>query len=156
MNYASGRDTSHEPKTAAINRVAPHAYWRTLEASEYDVVRRLQLACMLGAVHASSELWRSALVGDPASSVAIALNMRVPEAITYPVDLRMSVLLNAALGGDAACAVVMSHMLSLMPIERALSRQLSHSWTGRKMLATMSGGTENRMGSSDGMKRGEH
>ncbi len=129
MRYATGANASHKATFGGVEQTKPQAYWRTLEAPQYDTVHRLQLSCLLGSVHASDALWRRALGCDPSAAVAIALTMRIPTVVTYPIDLRMSVLLGASLGGNAACALVMSHMLLRMPIETNLRTRLSKSWS---------------------------
>lgn len=120
--------TNGPPATA---RIAPFAYWRTFGRPDYGIVRRLQLSCVVGAVFATEDVWKRAVAGDAACSVAIALTMRIPVEVTPPVDVRMSILLNAALAGDAACASVMGNMLMRMPLASPLRERLSSSWLGR-------------------------
>lgn len=113
---------------ATTSRIPPHRFWRSYPAFELDAVRRLELACLLGTFSTTIPIWRVALTGDAAAAVAVALPMKVPNVITYPVDARMSVLLHAALGGSDACALVLSNMLSRMPIEKYLRERLAASW----------------------------
>ncbi|WP_398466506.1 hypothetical protein [Tardiphaga sp.] len=112
----------------AANTVEPLAYWRTFGRPEYDTVRRILLSCEVGGILASDALWRRAITGDAASSIAIALTMRIPQTVTMPVDVRMSILLNAALTGDPACALVMGNMLSRMPLGAGHRERLTRSW----------------------------
>lgn len=110
------------------SRTPPHCFWRTYPAYEFDEMRRLELTCLLGAFSRTVTTLRLALAGDAAAAVAVTLPMKAPEAISYPVDVAMSVLLNAALDGDAACALVLSNMLSRMPIEQRVRDRLAASW----------------------------
>jgi len=115
-------------ESATTSRIPPHWFWRTYPAYELDAVRCLELTCLLGTFSTTIPIWRDALIGEPAAAVAVALPMKLPSVITYPVDARMSVLLNAAVLGSDTCAIVLSNMLNRMPIERYLRERLAASW----------------------------
>jgi hypothetical protein len=113
---------------SAAPRPAPHEFWRTFDAESFDTVRRLEVACCVGMISTDDLLWRKAIAGDPACAVAVAFRMTVPAEISYAVDARMSILLNAALAGSDGCALVLAHMLRRMPIEPRLRGRLATSW----------------------------
>jgi hypothetical protein len=77
--------------------------------------------------------WRGAAAGDTARAVRIALRMKIPEEITYPVDARMTFLLHCALNGSAAAALVLSHLLRKMPLDANTRSRLATSWLVRNL-----------------------
>jgi hypothetical protein len=124
--HPNSGEGAHPP--SAPRRPAPHEFWRTFEAESFNPVRRLELACHVGMISTDDLLWRKAIAGDPACAVAVAFQMRVPAEISYAVDARMSILLNAALAGSDGCALVLAHMLRRMPIEPRSRARLATSW----------------------------
>jgi hypothetical protein len=117
-------------------RPQPHALWRTLRAESFDEVRRLEVICHVGLFMTNIKEWRDAIAGDAAAAVGIALRMTIPDAITYPVDARMTLLVYTALNGSAGAALVVAHILRQMPIEQKLRSQLAASWLTRNRLLT--------------------
>ncbi len=72
--------------------------------------------------------WLSALQGDAAASIAIAIGAMPIGQITLEVDLAMSALALCALDGSAGAALVLSHILRQTPLDHPFGRELSASW----------------------------
>jgi hypothetical protein len=72
--------------------------------------------------------WLSAMRGDAAASIAIAVQMLPITEITLEVDLAMTVLMLGALDGNAAAAVVLSQLLGRAPLDHPFAKELSVSW----------------------------
>jgi hypothetical protein len=72
--------------------------------------------------------WLAAMRGDAAASVAIAIAMVPIGTITLEVDLAMSVLMSSALAGNAAAALVLSHLLRHTALDHPFAAELSVSW----------------------------
>jgi hypothetical protein len=106
----------------------PYALWRTFPAESFDEVRRLEIMCHVGSFMTNIKEWKDAIAGDAASAVRIALGMKIPDEINYPVDARMTLLAHAALNGSAGAALVLAHMLRQMPLEPKLKNRLATSW----------------------------
>jgi hypothetical protein len=122
-----------ETAAALSARPAPHKFWRMFPAETFDEVRRLEVACHMGIFATTDKLWRDAIAGDAACAAAVALQMKVPTKISYSVDVRMTVLLHAALRGNDGCALILSHLLSRMPIDAELRDRLATSWLTRNL-----------------------
>jgi hypothetical protein len=54
--------------------------------------------------------------------------MVIPDAIDYPTDARMTLLLHSALLGSADAGLVMARMLRKMPLDPKLKHRLVKSW----------------------------
>jgi hypothetical protein len=72
--------------------------------------------------------WLSAMHGDAAASIAIAVEMFPITEITLEVDLAMTVVMLSALDGNAAAALVLSQLLGRVPLDHPFAKELSVSW----------------------------
>jgi hypothetical protein len=125
------RKLSETTAMLATRRPQPYELWRTLAASEFDEVRKLEIVCHVGMFMSTIKEYRGAIAGDAACAAKIALCMVVPDEIDYPTDARMTLLLHSVLRGSAGAALVMAHMLRKMPLDHKLKHRLARSWMGR-------------------------
>jgi len=125
------RKLSETTAMLATRRPQPYELWRTLAASEFDEVRKLEIACHVGMFMSTIKEYRCAIAGDAACAARIALRMAVPDEIDYPTDARMTLLLHSVLSGSAGAALVMAHMLRKMPLDHKLKHRLAGSWLGQ-------------------------
>ena len=72
--------------------------------------------------------WLSALRGDAAASIAIAIGAIPIDQVTVEVDLAMSALALCALEGSAGAALVLSHILKRTALDHPFAKELSASW----------------------------
>lgn len=109
--------------------VTPLEWWRTLPSDHMNDARHLVLSTTLDKICALQG-GESALAmhGDAAASIAIAIEAAPFTSITLAVDLAMSTLLVNALGGSAASALVLSHILRQTRLDHPFARELSVSW----------------------------
>jgi hypothetical protein len=102
--------------------------WRTVPADRFGPAERAAVAECMRRTSTTIEVWRAAIGGDAASAIRLALRMERPHAITPPTDVTMTVLLDAALGGSAGAALVLSYALRKMPLDDVTRRRLATSW----------------------------
>jgi hypothetical protein len=108
---------------------SPLACWRTMPADLLGDAERPLLRETIGKVGVlKGREWVSAMRGDAAASIAIALGALPIRAITLEVDLAMTSLMLGALGGSAAAALVLSQVLQRCSLEHPLGKELSMSW----------------------------
>jgi hypothetical protein len=81
--------------------------------------------------------WLSGMRGDAAASIAIALHCLPITTVTLEVDLAMSAVALHALGGDAASALVLSHILHRAPLDHPFARDLAVSWLALNLRRAM-------------------
>ena len=81
--------------------------------------------------------WISAMRGDAAASVEIALGILPISKVTLEVDLAMTVLTLVALGGKAGCALVLSRVLQGVCLEHPFAKELAVSWLGLNLRRAM-------------------
>jgi hypothetical protein len=72
--------------------------------------------------------WLSALRGDAAASIAIAIGAMPIGKVTLEVDLAMSALALCALEGSAGAALVLAHILRRVALDHPFGKDLSASW----------------------------
>ncbi|MGO3933699.1 hypothetical protein NP284_35955 [Rhodopseudomonas pseudopalustris] len=72
--------------------------------------------------------WVGAMRGDPAASIAIALEVLPIANITLQVDLALSAVLLNALDGNAAAALMLSHLLRQTKLDHPFGKELAVSW----------------------------
>jgi hypothetical protein len=125
------RKLSETAAMLAARGPQPYELWRTLPASDFNEIRKLEVACHIGMFVTTIKEYRAAIAGDATSAAGIALRMVIPDAIDYPTDARMTLLLHSALLGSADAALVMAHMLRKMPLDPKLKHRLVKSWLSR-------------------------
>ncbi|ABE64498.1 hypothetical protein Nham_3778 [Nitrobacter hamburgensis X14] len=81
--------------------------------------------------------WLSGMRGDAAASIAIALHCLPITTVTLEVDLAMNAVALHALGGDAASALVLSHILRRVPLDHPFARDLALSWLALNLRRVM-------------------
>ena len=72
--------------------------------------------------------WLSALQGDAAASIAIAIGAMPIDEVTLEVDLAMSALALCALERSAGAALVLAHILRRTELDHPFGKDLSASW----------------------------
>jgi hypothetical protein len=81
--------------------------------------------------------WLSGMRGDAAASIAIALHCLPITAVALEVGLAMSAVALHALGGDAASAMLLSHILRRVPLDHPFARDLALSWLALNLRRAM-------------------
>jgi hypothetical protein len=135
------RKLSETAAMLAARGPQPYELWRTLPASDFNEIRKLEVACHIGMFMTKIKEYRAAIAGDAACAAGIALRMVIPDEIDYPTDARMTLLLHSALMGSAGAALVMAHMLRKMPLDHKLKHRLVKSWLNPNQLRSGSEGT---------------
>ena len=108
---------------------SPIEWWRCLPADLLGDAQHLLLRATLDKICVmKGREWLSAMRGDDAASIAIAVEMFPITKITLEVDLAMTVLMLGALDGNAAAALVLSQLLDRAPLEHLFAKELSVSW----------------------------
>jgi hypothetical protein len=108
---------------------SPLAWWRTMPADLLGDAEQLLLRDTIGKVGVlKGREWVSAMRGDAAASIAIALEALPISTVTLEVDLSMTSLMSSALGGSAAAALVLSQVLQRCPLDHPFGKELSVSW----------------------------
>jgi hypothetical protein len=109
--------------------VTPLQWWRTMPADRLNGAQHLLLRATLEKVSLiKGREWLSGMRGDAAAGIAIALHCLPITTVTLEVDLAMSAVALHALGGDAASALVLSHILRRVPMDHPFARDLARSW----------------------------
>jgi hypothetical protein len=118
--------------------VTPLAWWRTMPADLLGRAEHLLLREVIGKIGVlKGREWISAMCGDVAASVEIALATLPIGTITLEVDLAMTTLTLVALGGSAAAALVLSQVLQRVSLDHPFARELSVSWLGFNLRPAM-------------------
>jgi hypothetical protein len=108
---------------------SPIEWWRSLPADHLGDAQQLMLRATLDKICVmNGREWLSAMHGDAAASIAIAVEMFPITEVTLEVDLAMTVLMFGALDGNAAAAVVLSQLLGRAPLDHPFAKELSVSW----------------------------
>ncbi|TWI76485.1 hypothetical protein IQ16_00726 [Bradyrhizobium huanghuaihaiense] len=115
-------------------------YWRTMSAQEFGPVEIEEVETCVCSISSTMKDWREAVRGDAAAAIRLVLPQKPPERITLKVDLAMTVLLCRALD-NAAAALVLSHKLRSMPLDRSLRNRLVTSWRLRFLRIRFATGT---------------
>jgi hypothetical protein len=107
----------------------PLEWWRTMPADHLGEAQRLHLSATLEKICVMKDhQWLSALRGDAATSIAIAIGSMPIDQITLEVDLAMSALALCALDGSAGAALVLAHILRRTALDHPFGKDLSASW----------------------------
>lgn len=118
--------------------VTPLQWWRTLPADRLGDAQHLLLRATLNKISPLKDReWFGSLRGDPAASIAVALGCLPIAELTLKMDLAMSVMAIHALGGNAASALVLSHVLRHAPLDHPFTRELAASWLALNLRRTM-------------------
>jgi hypothetical protein len=108
---------------------SPIEWWRSLPADYLGDAQQLLLRATLDKIcMMNGREWLSAMHGDAAASIAIAVEMFPITEITLEVDLAMTVVMLSALDGNAAAALVLSQLLGRVPLDHPFAKELSVSW----------------------------
>lgn len=118
--------------------VTPLAWWRTMPADLLGDAEHLLLRDVIGKIGVlKGREWISAMRGDAAASVEIALATLPISTVTLEVDLAMTTLTLVALGGNAAAALVLSQVLQRVSLDHPFAKELSVSWLGFNLRRVM-------------------
>ena len=93
------------------------------DAQHQTLGETLEKVCLM-----QDRRWLSAMHGDAAASIAIAIEIISIHQITLEVDLAMTVLMFHALDGSAGAALVLAHILRRVPLDHPFAKELSVSW----------------------------
>ncbi|MBI1201935.1 MAG: hypothetical protein GC182_05435 [Rhodopseudomonas sp.] len=112
-----------------VDDVTTLEWWRTMPADHLSDVERRHLGATLEKICILKDhRWLSALGGDAAASIAIAIGAMPTDQVTLEVDLAMSALALCALDGSAGAALVLAHVLRRTPLDHPFGTDLSASW----------------------------
>lgn len=112
-----------------LGDVTPLEWWRTMPADHFGSEQHLLLRATLEKICVmNGHQWLSALRGDAAASIAIAIGALPIDQVTLEVDLAMSALALCALEGSAGVALVLSHILRRTAFDHPFGKDLSASW----------------------------
>ena len=112
-----------------LGDVTPLEWWRTMPADHLSDGERLHLSATLEKICVMKDhQWVSALQGDAAASIAIAIGAMPIDFITLEVDLAMSALALCALEGSAGAALVLAHILRRTTLDHPFGKEISASW----------------------------
>jgi hypothetical protein len=103
------------------------SYWRTLAAESFDDGRRAEVAKCIRSIVAEAPELRAAIGGDAAAASGLVLRLKAPSRISTRIDLAMTILLSAAFE-NAGAALVLSHGIRRMPVNRRWRARLASSW----------------------------
>lgn len=119
---------------------SPLTWWRTMPADLLGDAEHLLLKQTINKIGVlRGREWVSAMHGDAAASIEIALAVLPISKLTLEVDLAMTTLTLNALGGNTAAALVLSNVLQRTSLDHPFSKELSVSWLVlnlRRALAT--------------------
>ena len=116
------------------------AWWRTMPSDLLGDAEQLLLRDTIGKVGVlKGREWVSAMRGDAAASIAIALGALPISEISLEVDLAMTSLMSSALGGSAAAALVLSQVLQRCSLDHPFGKELSVSWLMFNLRSAMAG-----------------
>jgi hypothetical protein len=73
------RKLSETAATFAAKGPQPYELWRTLAASDFNEIRKLEVACHIGMFMTTIKDYRAAISGDAACAAGIALRMVIPD-----------------------------------------------------------------------------
>lgn len=107
-------------------------YWRTLSALDFGPTEIAEVEDCVRSISSTIKDWREAVRGDARAAIRLVLPQKAPERITLKVDLAMTVLLCRAFD-NAAAALVLSHKLRTMPLDRPHRNRLATSWLVRNL-----------------------
>jgi hypothetical protein len=103
------------------------SFWREYTAEMFDDALKKQVRDCVARTSSTIEEWRAAIHGDAAAAIKVALRMRMPDQISAPLDLTVTVLLATAFE-DAAAASVMAQLVNKAPLDPVDRAGLSTSW----------------------------
>lgn len=108
---------------------SPLAWWRMLPADNLRDAEHLLLHATLDKVAVlRGQTWIAAMHGDAAAGIAVALSLMPISTVTIEVDIAMTAVLVSALDGDAATALMLSHVLGRTPLDHPFAAELAASW----------------------------
>lgn len=126
---STGTELAHCPWPFDPNDTSPLAWWRTMPAYRLHDTERVVLHEALSKVAVLGRCeWVGAMRGDAAASIAVALEVLPIADVTLQVDLAFSALLLNALDGNAAAALMLSHVLRQMKLDHPFGKELAVSW----------------------------
>jgi hypothetical protein len=117
-----------------LGDVTPLEWWRTMPADYLDSGQRVHLRATLETICVMKDRqWLSALRGDAAASIAIAIGAMPVDQVTLEVDLAMSALALCALEGSDGAALVLSHILRRTALDHPFGKDISASWLAHNL-----------------------
>jgi hypothetical protein len=126
---AKAGERAHTPWPFNLGDVTPLEWWRTMPADHLGDAQHFHLRATVEKICVMKDhQWISALRGDAAASIAIAIGAMPIDRVTVEADLAMSALALCALEGSAGAAVVLAHVLRRTPLDHPFGKDLSASW----------------------------
>jgi hypothetical protein len=126
-------DTAHSsrqrPGDTAESSFDPWSSWRTRRAEQFDAAEENTIRHLLAKTALLDKpKWRDAVGGDVAAAISIAVSFLPIDKLTVQIDIAMTALVNHAIEGDNAAAIVLSNILRNLPGSRPLHRRIATSW----------------------------
>jgi hypothetical protein len=114
---------------------SPLSWWRSLPADEFGVLDLIRLhAAIRGAEIVGEPEWKTAVNGDAATAIGVAIRLAVKGHASKPVvDLAMTGVLAAAIADDFAAQHFLAHML-----KKRGATELAASWIAASHIAVES------------------
>jgi len=128
-NASTGAEPAHCHWPFDPSNTSPLSWWRTMPAYCLHEADRVVLRDTLSkiAVLGGCE-WVGAMRGDPAASIAVAVEVMPIANVKLQVDLALSAVLLNALDGNAAAVLMLSHVLRNTPLDHPFGKELAVSW----------------------------
>jgi hypothetical protein len=112
-----------------LDDISPIEWWRTMPADLLGDVPHLILRETVDRICVTQDnQWLSAMRGDAAASIAIAVVAMPIDQITLEVDLVMTILTICALDGSADATLALAHILYRVELHHPFAQELSLSW----------------------------
>jgi hypothetical protein len=135
--------------------VTPLEWWRTLPADHFGDAQQLVMRGINNKICTMrGQEWLAALRGDAAACVAVAFAALPITEISLEIDLAMSALTVVALDGNAAAAVLLSHILQQTPLDHPFARELSVSWLAFNLQRALEKSRGTAVDAEPGSRRG--
>lgn len=127
-------ERARSPWPFNLGDVTPLEWWRTMPADHFGDAQRLHLRATMEKICVMNDRqWLSALRGDAAASIAIALGAMPTDQVTLEVDLAMSALALCALEGNDASALVLAQILGRTALDHPFGKDISASWLAHNL-----------------------
>jgi hypothetical protein len=138
---ARGAVTEAAPLTKAVEGIEPsgtrplapqaHELWRTIPANEFTDSHRSAVVAFINesVPRIDKKVWMGAIAGDTLCAIRVAREITHEiDVFTRPLDVRLTLLLNCALNGNAEAALELSSQLGRMPLKATTKARLKASW----------------------------
>jgi len=137
----AGAATGAVPLTKAVEGIKPsetkleaRELWRTIPANEFNHSHRSAVVAFINesVPRIDKKVWMGAIAGDALCAIRVAREITHEiDYFTRPLDVRLTLLLNCALNGNAEAALELSSQLGRMPLKATTKARLKASWLDR-------------------------